>query len=204
MTPSASKNSDLSLLNKTLFKLALPRLITRIAVVAVAAIVWLVIANWLLHFGDQQDYAFLKQYSPQISDYLNSINKYIWWGLVLIGSVMLYFMLAAYIENSIKKAGYIVPKQEIMETLIPQLSQSAKDVLVWVWDNQREPITIKNLHDTRNQLRANRVSRLEQIRQQRQLLGLHTSTDISAQELAREKENVEQLLGSISLDLNEK
>lgn len=204
MTPSASKNSDLSLLNKTLFKLALPRLITRITVVAVAAIVWLVIANWLLHFGDQQDYAFLKQYSPQISDYLNSINKYIWWGLVLIGSVMLYFMLAAYIENSIKKAGYIVPKQEIMETLIPQLSQSAKDVLVWVWDNQREPITIKNLHDTRNQLRANRVSRLEQIRQQRQLLGLHTSTDISAQELAREKENVEQLLGDISLDLNEK
>lgn len=204
MTPSASKNSDLSLLNKTLFKLALPRLITRIVVVAIVAIIWLVIANWLLHFGAQQDYAFLKQYSPQVSEYLNSINKYIWWGLVLIGSVVLYFILAAWVENSIKKAGYIVPKQEVMETLIPQLSQSAKDVLVWVWGDQREPITIKNLHDTRNQLRANRVSRLEQIRQQRELLGLHAGAETSAQELAREKENVDQLLGSISLDLEEK
>lgn len=201
MTPSASKNSDLSLLNKTLFKLALPRLITRLVVVTVVAIIWLVIANCLLDFGAQQDYAFLKSYSPQVSEYLNSINKYIWWGLVLIGSVVLYSILAAWVENSIKKAGSIVPSQDVMETLIPQLSQSAKDVLVWVWGDQREPITIKNLHDTRHQLRANRVSRLEQIRQQRELLGLNAGADVS-QALVRE--NVDQLLGGISLDLEEK
>lgn len=205
MTPSASKNSDIALLNQTLFKLALPRIITRTVVVAIVAIIWLILANWLLNFGAQQDYAFLSQYSQQITDYLNSINKYIWWGLVLIISVILYFILAAWVDNSIKKAGYIVPKQEVLDTLIPQLSPSAKDVLIWVWGDQREPITIKNLHDTRDQLRANRVSRLEQIRHQRELLGLSTiSTEPSTQTLAREKENVEQLLSGISLDLDEK
>lgn len=205
MTPSALKNSDLSLLNKTLLKLALPRLIMRTVVVAIVAIIWLVIANCLLNFGAQQDYAFLNQYSIQVADYLNSINKYIWWGIVLIGSVILYFIVAAWIDNNIKNAGGIIPKQEVMDYLIPKLSPSAKEVLIWVWGDQREPITIKNLYDTRYQIKANRVGRLEQVRHHRFLLGIHSTTpEPDAHTLAREKENVDKLLSDISLDLNEK
>ncbi|WP_171587610.1 hypothetical protein [Pelistega europaea] len=172
MTPSASKKSDISLLSKTLFRLALPRIILRSVVIIIAIALWAWIAHWILDFGAQQDYAFLKNYSTQITEYLNSINKYIWWGIVLIGTIVLYFILSSYLEESMNKAGSIVPKQTVMENLLPQLSQSAKEVLIWVWGDQKEPITIKNLYDTRHELRSGRANRINQIRQQRALLGL--------------------------------
>lgn len=196
MTPSALKKSDISLLNKTLLKLALPRIIIRSIVITVVVLAWVWAAQWLLNFGEQQDYAFLNTYSTQVADYLNSINKYIWWGLVLIGSVIVYFVISAWLESSIKRAGDIVPKQAVLEKLIPQLSQSAKDVLIWVWQDQREPITIKNLYDTRHELRAGRVNRLAQIQAQRELLGLVEEKVPVVQEVA-------QLLGEISLDLED-
>lgn len=198
MTPSALKKSDISLLNKTLFKLALPRIIIRSVVIAVIVLVWLWAAQWLLNFGNQQDYSFLNTYSTQVADYLNSINKYIWWGLVLIGSVIVYFVISAWLESSIRRAGNIVPKQEVLEKLIPELSPSAKEVLIWVWKDQREPITVKNLYDTRDELRAGRVNRLAQIKSQRELLGLVSETVPETVD-----KDVDQLLGAISLDLNE-
>lgn len=172
MTPSALKKKDISLLNKTLFDLAKPRLLLRIFVVALACAIWLWVAQWLLNFGARQDYAFLDQFSTQIVTFLNSINKYIWWGVILIGNLVLYFMLYSWISGSIERAGSIVPKQEVINKLINGLSPDGKNVLAWVWQDQREPITIRVLDQTRDQLKGPRVQRLAQVEQQRRLLGL--------------------------------
>ncbi|ETD70803.1 hypothetical protein V757_07080 [Pelistega indica] len=59
MTPSASKKLDISLLNKTLFRLALPRLVLRSVVVLICVILWIMVAQWILAFGAKQDYCFL-------------------------------------------------------------------------------------------------------------------------------------------------
>lgn len=182
MTPSALKKKDISLLNKTLFDLAKPRLLLRLFVVALACALWLWIAQWLLNFGARQDYAFLNQFSTQIVTFLNSINKYIWWGVILIGNLILYFMLYSWISGSIERAGSIVPKQEVIERLINGLSQDGKNVLAWVWQDQREPITIRVLDETRDQLKGPRVQRLAQVEQQRHLLGL---AEVGNQSIAR-------------------
>ncbi|ETD70051.1 hypothetical protein V757_08445 [Pelistega indica] len=159
------------------------------------------VAQWILAFGAKQDYAFLASYSNQIVDYLNSINKYIWWGLVLFGSVLLYFILSGWISSSLKKASHIVPNQEVMEELIPKLSKNAQHVLLWVWNDQREPITIQNLYDTRNQLRHDRISRLAQINRQRELLGYSMLPTQAEKDNQRELEKVEHVLGNIDLNL---
>lgn len=200
MTPSASKKLDIALLNKTLFRLALPRLIRRSVVVLICTGLWVMAAGWILAFGAKQDYAFLADYSRQIAEYLNSINTYIWWGLVLFGSVLLYFIVSSWMSFDIKKASQIVPRQEIMEALIPKLSKNAQNVLLWVWHDRREPITIQNLYDTRNQLRQDRISRLAQINRQRELLG---ATDLASPSQAdqQELEKVEQVLDNIDLNL---
>lgn len=172
MASLPSSKTDLSLLSKTLFKLGLPRLFIYSLLTMACVLAWAWAARWMLHFGDKQDYAFLQRYSTQVADYLNHINQYIWWGLVLLGTFILYFILYSIISSGLKAAGAISPRQEVIERLLTQLSPHAKDVLIWVWQEQREPITIKDLKETRRQLRANRVSLLEQINQQRILLGL--------------------------------
>ena len=175
MTPSALKKKDISLLNKTLFDLAKPRLILRILVVIIACALWFLVAQWLLKFGARQDYAFLDQFNTQIVSFLNSINKYIWWGVILIGNLILYFVLYSWISNSIQRAGSIVPKPEVTRDLINGLSSDGKNVLAWVWQDQREPITIRVLDQTREQLKGDRVQRLAQVDQQRRLLGITPS-----------------------------
>lgn len=172
MTPSASKKKDISLLNKTLFDLAKPRLLLRVVVVALACSLWFWLAQWLLNFGARQDYAFLNYFSTQIVTFLNSINKYIWWGVILIGNLILYFILYGWVTRSIQRAGSIVPKQSVIENLIVQLSQNGKNVLAWVWQDQREPITIRVLDQTREQLKGVRTQRLTQVKEQRRLLDL--------------------------------
>ena len=180
MTPSALKKKDISLLNKTLFDLAKPRLFLRILVVIIACVVWFLIAQWLLKFGARQDYAFLDQFNTQIVSFLNSINKYIWWGIILIGNLILYFILYSWISNSIQRAGYIVPKQDVVRNLINGLSADGKNVLAWVWQDQREPITIRVLDQTREQLKGDRVQRLAQVDLQRRLLGITPSAVVNA------------------------
>lgn len=175
MTPSALKKKDISLLNKTLFDLAKPRLILRILVVIIACVLWFLVAQWLLKFGARQDYAFLDQFNTQIVSFLNSINKYIWWGVILIGNLILYFILYSWISNGIQRAGSIVPKPETTRDLINNLSPDGKNVLAWVWQDQREPITIRVLDQTRQQLKSDRVQRLAQVDQQRRLLGITPS-----------------------------
>ncbi|NEN75518.1 hypothetical protein F9B74_04145 [Pelistega sp. NLN82] len=199
MTPIT--NSDISLLNKTLFQLAVPRLIQRTFIILVCLVVWYWLAKQILAFGEQQNYAFLATYSTQVMEYLNSINNYIWWGLILIGTIILYFVLYGWVSYSIEKAGSIIPKADVMEKLLPQLSQHAKNVLIWVWQDQREPITLKNLYDTRTQLRSGRINRLAQIHRHRELLGL-IPTDNNEPNMAEEREKVDHLLHHINLDLN--
>ncbi|NLY64054.1 MAG: hypothetical protein GX070_03750 [Alcaligenaceae bacterium] len=175
----ASAQRDAAILSKTLLKLATPRIILRTVVIALCIIVWVVIADKIIDFGKQQDYAALETFSPQLVTYLNSINNYIWWGLILLGSLILYFMVSGWLSSSISKAAEINPPQPVIRNLINSLSQEGKDVLAWAWRDRSEPLKISNIHEALNELRNGRVSKLVQIQEQQALLSSSPIPDLT-------------------------
>ncbi len=168
---AAVQQNDARLVSRTLLKLATPRIIMRAAVIIVTIIVWLWVAARILEFGAVQDYAFLDKFNAQLVSFLHSINPYLWWAVVLLGTLIVYFFLSAWYSGSVQRAAYKTVPTDTAADLIRSLSPEGRDVLAWVWRDRSEPINIGNLKTTKDELDNNRVSKLAQIRDQERLLG---------------------------------
>lgn len=168
---AAVQQNDARLVSRTLLKLATPRIIMRAAVIIVTIIVWLWVAARILEFGAVQDYAFLDKFNAQLVSFLHSINPYLWWAVVLLGTLIVYFFVSAWYSGSVQRAAYKTVPSDIAADLIKSLSPEGRDVLGWVWRDRSEPINIGNLKTTKDELDNNRVSKLAQIRDQERLLG---------------------------------
>lgn len=168
---AAVQQNDARLVSRTLLKLATPRIIMRAAVIIVTIIVWLWVAARILEFGAVQDYAFLDKFNAQLVSFLHSINPYLWWAVVLLGTLIVYFFLSAWYSGSVQRAAYKTVPADTAADLIKSLSPEGRDVLAWVWRDRSEPINIGNLKTTKDELDNNRVSKLAQIRDQERLLG---------------------------------
>ncbi len=143
----------------------------RAAVIIVTIVIWLWVAASILEFGAAQDYAFLNKFNVQLVSFLQSINTYLWWAVVLLGTLIVYFFLSAWYTGSVERAAYKTVPAETAAQLIGSLSPEGRDVLGWVWRDRSEPINIGNLKTTKDELDNNRVSKLAQIREQERLLG---------------------------------
>lgn len=77
LTSPASVRQDCRLIGQTLLKLALPRLILRAIVIAVALVVWYLAANWILNFGRTVNYEFLHSLGQPTMDMVQKVNPYI-------------------------------------------------------------------------------------------------------------------------------
>jgi len=168
---AAVQQNDARLVSKTLLKLATPRIIMRAAVIIVTIVIWLWVAASILEFGAAQDYAFLNKFNVQLVSFLQSINTYLWWAVVLLGTLIVYFFLSAWYSGSVERAAYKTVPADTAAQLIGSLSAEGRDVLGWVWRDRSEPINIGNLKTTKDELDNNRVSKLAQIREQERLLG---------------------------------
>ena len=171
---AAVQQNDARLVSKTLLKLATPRIIMRAAVIIVTIVIWLWVAASILEFGAAQDYTFLNKFNEQLVAFLQSINTYLWWGVVLLGTLIVYFFLSAWYSTSVERAAYKTVPADTAVQLIESLSPEGRDVLGWVWRDRSEPINIGNLKTTKDELDNNRVSKLAQIRAQERLLGTNT------------------------------
>lgn len=172
---AAVQQNDAKLVSKTLLKLATPRIIMRAVVIIVTIILWLWVATRILEFGAMQDYAFLNKFNAQLVSFLQSINPYLWWAVVLLGTLIVYFFLSAWYSGSVERAAYKTVPSDTAAELIRSLSPEGRDVLGWVWRDRTEPINIGNLKTTKDELDNNRVSKLAQIREQERLLGPATA-----------------------------
>ncbi len=172
---AAVQQNDAKLVSKTLLKLATPRIIMRAVVITVTIILWLWVATRILEFGAVQDYAFLDKFNAQLVSFLQSINPYLWWAVVLLGTLIVYFFLSAWYSGSVERAAYKTVPSDTAAELIRSLSPEGRDVLGWVWRDRTEPINIGNLKTTKDELDNNRVSKLAQIREQERLLGPATA-----------------------------
>lgn len=179
--PAAYKN-DTAVLSKTLLTLAMPQFILRGTVIAFSVLVWIFLAREIIDFGKKQDYAGLEAFSDQLVTYLNSINNYIWWGLVLLGSLILYLILSSWLSGSIRRAGENCPPPQKINPLINNLSPEGKEVLAWAWSDRTEPIKFITLKETLSELRSGRVYKLAQVKEQQTLLQHNFIPELSQNE----------------------
>lgn len=175
-TSHARVRQDRRLIGQTLLKLALPRLIVRAIVVAVALIIWYWVANWLLSFGKQMTYESLHSFGPQVVDLLVRINPYLWWVAVGIWTLIAFFALRGWLNASLA-AGRATPIQpHVLSDLVAQLSDDVVGVMRWVWGDHEEPFTVGDLRRSMSEIRHNRISKIAMVDEQVSILARTAQT----------------------------
>jgi len=161
---------DCRLIGQTLLKLALPRLLIRAVVLVVAAIVWLLAASWLLDFGRGLSFDSLQALGQQTTQFMAKVNPYLWWGVVVIWTLIVFFIVRAWINADIAatRAKPVAPAD--LAALTAQLSDESTSVLRWVWGSRDEPFTLGDLRQAQAELRHSRIGKMEMVRQQGDIL----------------------------------
>ncbi|MBV7485031.1 hypothetical protein [Bordetella sp. BOR01] len=172
MNPTSPERvrQDCRLIGQTLLKLALPRLLIRAVVLVVAAIVWLLVASWLLDFGRSLSFDSLQALGQQTSDFLARINPYVWWGVVVIWTLIVFFIVRAWVGSDIAAARARPVPSADLATLASQLSDEVLSVLRWVWGSRDEPFTVGDLRQALAELRHSRIGKMDLVRQQGDIL----------------------------------
>ncbi len=168
IAPNSKSNfsQDTRLLAATLWRLAMPRMLTRIAVIAVVAAIWLWISNTLVRLGKTVRYDGFEAFGQQVVDFLVRINPYIWWGLVLILSLFVLGGLRKWMRHSLKHGKQTIVPLSVIQDLNQRLSPEVIDVLRWVWQDTEVPITVGDLQMTLHETRSGRVRKLALARAQ--------------------------------------
>src|SRR5690606_33552913 len=153
-------------IGQTLLKLALPRLIVRGVVLVIAAIIWLLVASWLLDFGRSLSFDGLQAFGQQAIDLLTRVNPYLWWGVVGIWILIVFFAVRAWVNSDIAatRAKPIAPRE--LSALTAQISGEVTNVLRWVWGSREEPFTLGDLRQAAIELRHSRIDKLDMVREQ--------------------------------------
>lgn len=161
---------DCRLIGQTLLKLALPRLAIRAMVLAVAAVVWLLAASWLLDFGRALSFDSLQALGQQTSDFLTRINPYVWWGVVVIWTLVVFFIVRGWLASDVASGRAKPVPVDMLSDLAADLSEEVTSVLRWVWGNREEPFTFGDLRQALAELRHSRIDKLAMVHEQAAVL----------------------------------
>jgi hypothetical protein len=172
MNPTSPERvrQDCRLIRQTLLKLALPRLLLRAIVSAIAVVVWLYVAARILDFGRGISYGALQPLGQQTVDLLNRINPYLWWAVVAIWSLIVFFALRAWLRNNMEAARTIPVHPDTMADLAPRLSDEVIEVMRWCWGTREEPFSIGDLERSLRETRHGRIAKIAMVREQEALL----------------------------------
>ncbi|MCZ8412004.1 hypothetical protein O9649_29865 [Achromobacter dolens] len=169
-TSPARVRQDCRLIGQTLLKLALPRLLVRAIVIAVAVIVWYLAASWILDFGKRINYEFLHSLGQPTMDMVQKVNPYIWWVVAGIWTLIVFFVLRAWLSASLASGRATPVSTGVLADLAPQLSQESLGVLRWTWGTREEPFTVGDLHRSLSEIRHNRIGKIAMVAEQTDIL----------------------------------
>lgn len=172
MNPTSPERvrQDCRLIRQTLLKLALPRLILRAIVSAVTVALWLYVAGRILNFGETINYSGLQPLGQQTVDLLARINPYLWWGVVVIWSLIVFFLLRSWLRSNMDAARAIPVHPDTLTQLVPELSDEVLEVMRWCWGGREEPFTIGDLQRSLSETRNGRIAKIAMVREQEALL----------------------------------
>src|SRR5690554_7814764 len=91
---------DQAVLRSALLKLTATQKILCTVVVALVAIVWYDLLTRLIAFGDRVDYSGLQALGGDSIAFLQRYNSYFWWALVALCTVILAYLLVAFVQAS--------------------------------------------------------------------------------------------------------
>ena len=168
---SAEKlREDTQMLRSALLKLAMRRVLTRVAVILATVAVWLWLCSTILRRGRTARYDGFEAFGPQVVDFLVRINPYIWWGVVLILSLCVLGGLRGWLRRSFARGRAATVPLGVVNHLATSLSPEVLDVLRWIWEDKEVPITIGVLQATLRQTRTGRVGKMALARAQKAAL----------------------------------
>lgn len=170
LTSPASVRQDCRLIGQTLLKLALPRLVLRAIVIAVALVVWYLVATWILDFGKRMNYDFLHTLGQPTMDMAQRINPYVWWVVAGIWTLIVFFSVRAWFYASLASGAATPVGTDTLAELAPNLSEESLGVLRWTWGDRQEPFTVGDLRRSLYELRHNRVGKIDMVADQARIL----------------------------------
>ncbi len=148
----------------------MPRVITRLAVLSVVLAIWLWISNTVLSLGKTVRYDGFEAFGQQAVDFLTRINPYIWWGVVLILTLLVLAALRNWMRHSLKSGKQAIVPLSVIQDLSLRLSPEVIEVLRWVWTDTEVPVTVGDLQQTLRETRSGRVRKLALARAQHSAL----------------------------------
>jgi hypothetical protein len=169
-TTSDRVRQDCRLINQTALKLSAPRLLIQTALVVVGVIIWFFVADWLLQFGKTINYGSLVPLGQATVEMVTRISPYIWWGIVVIWTLIAYFVIRAMVDSSIRASRAALVPTSALADLTAGLSDEVIEVMLWCWSNRDEPYTLGDLRRSRMEARHGRVEKIAIVRQQEALL----------------------------------
>ena len=161
---------DSRLIGQTLLKLALPRLLLRAIVIAVALIIWYFVANWMLDAGKRVSFEFLHSLGQPTMDMVQKFSPYLWWVGVGIWSLIVFFALRAWLSASLASGRATPVQTEVLAELAPQLSDESLGVLRWTWGDREEPFTVGDLRRSLSEIRHSRIAKIDMVARQAEIL----------------------------------
>ena len=161
---------DSRLIGQTLLKLALPRLLLRAIVIAVALIIWYFVANWILDAGKRVSFEFLHSLGQPTMDMVQKFSPYLWWVGVGIWSLIVFFALRAWLSASLASGRATPVQTEVLAELAPQLSDESLGVLRWTWGDREEPFTVGDLRRSLSEIRHSRIAKIDMVARQAEIL----------------------------------
>lgn len=170
LTSPASVRQDCRLIGQTLLKLALPRLIVRAIVIAVALVIWYLVAQWILAFGRSMNYDFLHSLGQPTVDMVQKVNPYLWWAVAAIWSLIVFFTVRAWLSASLAAGSATPVGTDVLAGLAPQLSDESLGVLRWTWGDRQEPFTVGDLRRSLSELRHRRIDKIAMVADQAAIL----------------------------------
>lgn len=170
LTSPASVRQDSRLIGQILLKLALPRLVVRAIVIAVAVVLWYLVASWILDFGKRMNYEFLHSLGQPTMEMVQKVNPYLWWVAAGIWSLIVFFSVRAWFSASLASGAATPVGTGVLADLAPSLSEESLGVLRWTWGDRQEPFTVGDLRRALSEIRHNRIGKIAMVAEQAQIL----------------------------------
>jgi len=171
-------------LRSTLLKLTATQKILCTVVVAVVVIVWYDLLNRMVAFGGEIDYSGLQVLGGEGIAFLQRYNPFFWWALVALCSLIIAYLLFGFVQSSRQRVQAKIVGAETFQSLVAQLSEPARDVLRWAWQDRSQPVTVGVLQRTADELRSGRAGKILLSRLQAQLLDQPAATAASPYQAA--------------------
>lgn len=160
-TSDSPRLRDRSALHKTILRYTLVSRIAAVAVVVIVALLWWAAIKWVIGFGSSLDYAVFDTLGPEVLTWVERYNPFFWWGLVIICSIFIAYFLYVFVVFVHRRNRLTPISAHSIESLLRELSPASREVLAWVWQDRREPITVGVLQRTAQALRQGRYEQIK-------------------------------------------